>query len=106
MLSLERCRELLSLDQRLDDGQLEKQRDAFYALAELIVEIAHDPEARALVESKIQKVTGFDGALQTLEEDEREEVEERASIMEFDGEIRRDDAERAALAQCLGGKEV
>ena len=35
-----------------------------------------------------------------LTDDQREAWEERAAIMEFDGELSREDAERAAWASC------
>lgn len=86
MLSLQRCRGLLTGDARADsDDQLEATRKQFYDFGRLV--------ARAALQEQ-----RFAQATSRLGEEERADVEERAAIMEFDGRLSRKQAERLALS--------
>jgi hypothetical protein len=93
---------------------LEQLRDQLYGLARVVVEAcprqrhgngprnAPDAARRAIdgaaMDTEPPKPAGFPDAVEMLPEDERYEVEERAGIMEFDGGLDRDAAERAAMS--------
>ena len=86
MLTLQRCRELLETDSPgLSDSELEALRKQLYAIAQVGI------HARA-------RERQFAQAIAALAEDERADVEERAAILEFDGKLSRDQAERLALS--------
>ena len=86
MLSLQRCRELLTGDARaFSDDELEALRTQFYAVAQVGV--------RATIRER-----RFAQAIADLSEEERADVEERAAILEFEGRLSRDQAERLALS--------
>jgi hypothetical protein len=115
MLTLERCRQILGDDAPQSNSDLERMRDQLYGLARVVVEAC--PRQRrgnglrnapagarrtidsAAVDKARAKPAAFPDALAMLPEDERYEVEERAAIMEFDGGLDRDAAERAAFSQ-------
>lgn len=88
MLSLERCRELLS-GVELPDAAIEGTRDSLTALAEIMLD--------EFMARKSVNTLGPDDVPQAL----REEFEERAAIREFEGGMSRDSAERAAFADVL-----
>jgi hypothetical protein len=95
MLSLENCRSLLGADsERLEDGDLELLRDQLYCLARLSL------EAFSIVGDEKQSST-FHDALTLFEQSERECIEERAAVIEFDGKIARETAERIAVSQAV-----
>lgn len=50
-------------------------------------------------------VSGFREALRLVAEDESVAIEERAAILEFDANLPRDKAERAAIALSLRGSD-
>jgi len=91
-LSIERCRALLGNDgDALSDSELEALRDQFYAIASVA--------SRAYL---ARDASPFRTALLRLSEADRIDVEERAAILEFEGKLCRDLAERQALGQRLG----
>ena len=96
MLSIARCRSLLAPATRLTDERLGRVRDDLYALAHLAIDVLEKvgPSAAASIPhpQRLDEVAKF------LTIDELEDVEERAAIMEFDGGVKRDDAERLAVA--------
>lgn len=89
MLSLEKCREVLGDGHDLGDEQLERLRADLYALAEA-VSVYHEQAAN-------QPAVDFRRMMQLADADRQADLEERAAIMEHDGGICRDAAERAAL---------
>jgi hypothetical protein len=93
VLSLQRCRELLGEECPYDDAELEELREQCYEIARVVVDTR--PQAVAPHTEPV-----FD----KLPPGERVEVEERAAVMEFDGGLGRDHAERAALARYLHTK--
>lgn len=91
MLSLSRCREVLAGESaRLSDEQVTQLRDQLYALAETAVQLAH-----------MTPPVDFSLAAASLTTEVRADVEERAAIIEFDGRLSRDQAERFALSRHL-----
>ena len=92
-IPLEHCRALLGEEaQELDDGMLREMRDALYVVAEVLTE-ARDaaPPGSLMLASARQAAPALNW----------EVVEERAAIMEFEGDIPRDVAERMAICDHL-----
>jgi hypothetical protein len=87
-LSLAECRRLIGEDS-ITDEKLEQVRDGFYAVARTVT--------CAYLRGKDRE--GLSIILSALSEDDRAEVEERAAIIEFEGKLSRDQAERLALNQ-------
>jgi hypothetical protein len=75
-LSIDACREKLPANVALSDQELLKRRDEMYAFAEFVVSCA--PAVAA-----------------------REAIAERAAIMEYDGQMCREDAVKAAVRRYL-----
>jgi hypothetical protein len=88
MLSLERCRKLLGSDTKLSDENLATVRDQLYCFAALTLEV-RDIKKKSVFERP--EVGSID----------RDALEERAAIIEFEGKLSRDEAERNALALAL-----
>ena len=90
MFSIQRCREILGTDAPKSDAEIEKVRDQLYAIADVWLargaEVPPTPAAALFA---------------SLSEDDRFEVEERAALMEFDGRLLRDHAERVAFATIM-----
>jgi hypothetical protein len=95
MLSIEQCRALLPADCGLSDRDIEDLREQTYSLAGLLVhhflKQAHNSGA------KLSHAGSFRAALQLVPKDQQAEIEERAAIVEFDGGLTRDEAERTAF---------
>jgi hypothetical protein len=87
MFSLERCREVLGVSD-LDELELQHLRYQLYGLAEVIT----DEITREIRENHPSHKNGFKTALRMLDPAKREEVEERAAIIEFDGGDSRDES--------------
>ncbi|MBM3859221.1 MAG: hypothetical protein FJ395_06180 [Verrucomicrobia bacterium] len=116
MLTLERCREILGKECTLSDSELELLRDQLYGLADVAVEafvdqrqrrgkaspVAYKPEIRAIDGGDGlghgQDPVAFQDAAALLSPDDRAEIEERAAIMELDGGLDRDRAERYSFS--------
>jgi len=95
MLDLERCREILGNHAAISDDRLRRLREEMYLLANVLSEcviagtkggVASSPNAGA-----------FDDAAAHLPMHDRDEAEERAAILEFEGGFSRDEAERRAI---------
>lgn len=94
MLSLDDCRTLLNRDgEELNDADLADLRDQLYSLASLTVERF----------SRIECKEGatFKDALALFGQSERETIEERAAVIEFEGKLEREVAERSAISQAV-----
>jgi hypothetical protein len=105
MLSLQRCREILAGNNDLDDNDLEHLRDQIYGLADVITDqIKHSMPNRAGAYQRgpVNQKNGFAAALRVLTDEEREEIEERAAIIEFEAGANRDEAERRAVLISVG----
>lgn len=88
MLSLERYRTLLGTDSDFPDSELERIRQEARNLAHACIAAAMRGR---------QRETPFHQAIATIPPDARDEAEERAAIIEFDGKIPRRHAEKLAV---------
>ena len=88
MVDLRRCREILGPDCSLTDEQLELLRDQLAGLADIALEAGRGSKGAT---------NAFETVLSLAPEPQRQEIDERASIMEFDGGLLRALAEEAAL---------
>ena len=115
MLSFRHCREILGKGCSLSKAELELLRDQLYALAEVVTEEfpkrvqgrqkprtgEGKPEGRRKG-SELGIITqSFQDLFGLIPEIERDDVEERAAIMEFDGGLDRAEAERRAVCNFL-----
>lgn len=95
VLPVEKMRELLGESaSTLDERELEGLREQMYRLAEHIVSAARAGGAR--------QWSMRAGARNPISPDALADLNERAAIMEFDGGLCRDDAERRALEIVVG----
>lgn len=97
MISLERCRKVLGPNNRLSDESLATVREQLYCFAELSLNIW---DYRKGTESDSLSLRQFCDSEERLEE-----LEERAAIMEFEGNQTRDEAERLAISLSLANDE-
>jgi hypothetical protein len=92
VLSLDSCRRLLAHDGRdLSDADVERLRDQMYMLAGVVVpfyEAHRDQPGPA--------------ACRQLTQEDRDVIEERAAILEFDGQMPRDVATRLSIEAHFG----
>lgn len=93
MHSLEYCRKFLGTDNKLSDEDLATLRDQFYCLAQLMLD-QRDSHRRSILENPSRLPI------------DRETLEERAAIMEFEGNLSRKDAERNAVALALENDQL
>jgi hypothetical protein len=93
MLSLTNCREILGADSaNISDAEMEAIRDQLYYLASVTVNTLQSNRGRSNAFSNLRL------SLNQCLADRCIEVEEIAAVMEFDGRLSRDEAERAAIA--------
>ena len=85
----------------IDDAQLERLRDQLYTLAQVIVDDYAQRPRRGNGDRHISH-QGIAQALASLPVGEREQIDERAAIIEYDGRVERDLAERSSLTNWLG----
>jgi len=111
MLSLKRCREILGSKCTLTDSEIGVLLDQLYGLGTVLLEASLEgrPRETGSIDAQSMALGSRDGhrsarsirslqdALKLLPPDYREELEERAAIHEFDGDLGRDEAERAAI---------
>lgn len=100
MLSLQACRKILGPSCTLSDSDLEQYRDSLYALSDVAFKTypkLRSPKAIALPFSP--KVVTFETMLNHLSDAEREEAKERVSIMEAEGGLPREEAEKFILSK-------
>jgi hypothetical protein len=90
VIDLCRCREMLGPDYQLTNEQLESLRDQLATLAHIALEMGLQ-ELRKGAKSVLDMAAGI------VPEEQREEIRERASIMEFEGGLQRTESERAAI---------
>ena len=94
MLSAARARKLVGPHCPLSDEQLMQLCGELYPLARAVVS-CYLREGAGSCPPTVERT--FATVVDDLPESEREEIEERAAIMEYDGEMSRTEAERAAL---------
>jgi hypothetical protein len=90
VLSLSRCREILGSSCPETDSELEALRDQLMAIADIALAIGREGV-------KSGAASTFHERLKLVSDEQREEIVERAAIMEIDGGLRRAEAEEAAL---------
>ena len=97
MLSLQRCRFLLGPDCKLSDSQLEQLLEDIYALADIAVESCCAKKVAGA--DRGAKPHNDSGCLSAIPGPERDGVEERAAILEFEGGLAKPAAERQAFGE-------
>lgn len=115
MLSLQKCRELVGCNSTLSDSSLELLRDQLYAFADIAttefieqrrsscfensfgkgLQLVANPEALAVP----SETEDFEEFLRLLPAEEHEESEERAAVLEYDGGLIRNQAERVVMIE-------
>lgn len=96
MFNVQECRRFLENQSELTDAQIESLRDDIQDLATVMEDMYLASKESPEVGSDSR---GFHERLGHLPEDKKEAALERAAIMEFEGGLERDPAERAALAR-------
>ncbi len=96
MLSLERCRKLLGTENSLPDESLVTLRDQLYCLAELVLDLRGSEQK--LSDSAFEQIA--------RSREDPDALIERAAIIEFDGKVSRDEAERRAISMSLASEHV
>jgi hypothetical protein len=115
MFSLQKCRELLGNDSTLSNEALELLRDQLYALADIATtefievrrksrfenpgECRPNQPAIAAASVKVEEAREFEEFVSPFPVDEREELEERAAVLEFDAGMARYQAERVVMIE-------
>ena len=90
-LSVEDCRRLIGSSARdLSDAQVERLRNEMYDLASCVVGACNEDRA-----------IGERGTLDLIPEEDRDGVEERAAVLQFDANMPRSVATRTACASYL-----
>jgi hypothetical protein len=105
MLSIKNCKKLMTANPSLEDREIESLRDSLYGLAHVVVErfkSGATPSTTEIQQLKREDAT-FSEIVDNLPEDERNIVEERAAIMQFDGGCDRQTAEHYALRDYWNG---
>jgi hypothetical protein len=99
MLSVRRCRELLGVEAA---GRADEE---IQALCEQLYDLGRMAVTEFVKTQKLAKpqsnVLDFRAAFGHFVDGEIDSIEERAAIIEFDGKLPRDEAERAAIAMTL-----
>ena len=103
MISIERCRKILN-DSSLSDQEVKEIRSSLYGLANETIEFLTENSKFpfALIDEKSTFTDNFETALRNVPPAEREAMEERAAILEFDGGLDRELAERKAFSDYFG----
>lgn len=96
MISLKRCRKVLGPKISVPDETLVKLREQLYCFAELALDIRG--QRQKSVNITLEQVATSSEDLDVLQE--------RAAIIEFDGKVTRDEAERMAVSLTLASKLV
>lgn len=79
----------------MTDLEVERLRDGFAVVAGLVLDGAR----------RGAETTPAEEAFNMVPMEQREDILERAAIMEFDGGLKRDRAERAAFGIVVGGRK-
>jgi hypothetical protein len=91
MLSLDNCRRYLRTDEDISDEELAIVREQLFALAGTLLDFWKNERAGTT------EIRSIDSAKEFFAPDQVESIEERAAVIEFDGNYSRDEAERLAI---------
>jgi hypothetical protein len=94
MLSLEHCHKELGKGLKISDEELTALREQLYILAGTLVDAW-------LTKPTLSEGECFESAKKWLPADKIECIEERAAVIEFNGNYNRDQAERLAIKSAL-----
>lgn len=97
LLDLEKCRLLLGTDCKLTDSQLEQLRQEIYALSDVVLESFCAQKLPGA--GRTGKSQNISGCLNGIPHPEREAVEERAAILEFERGLKKSEADRQAFGE-------
>ncbi len=97
MLSTKRCREIIDRNRVATDENINEIRDVFMVLADVVLDLAETQDAAMDTDQ-------FCIILEDLPDEDREALEERIAIREFDGDMNRDEAGRCTLTDYLRGR--
>lgn len=97
MISLERCRKILGPNNPVSDENLAALREQLYSFAELALDI-RDRSSDSPVASAFDQIASS--------HEDPDVLRERAAIIEFDGNISRDEAERMAVGLSLENERI
>lgn len=97
MISLERCRKVLGPNNAVSDENLAALRDQLYSFAELALDI-RDRRSDFHVASAFEQIASS--------QEDPDVLRERAAIIEFDGDVSRDEAERMAVGLSLENERI
>jgi hypothetical protein len=97
VLTLQKCRSLLGTDCKLIDTQLEQLRAELYALSDVVIEVYSAQKRANPADSS--KLKNTETCLTAVPQEERQAVEERAAILEFEGGLKKSEAERQAFGE-------
>jgi hypothetical protein len=109
VLSNARCRALLGLDCNLTDAQLDRLRHDLYALAQIMIEGLRNRQEcsnmapSAVVLPSIWAHSNVPTSTPLTPED-RDSLEERSAILEFEAGLDREQAEKETLLEWAGRK--
>lgn len=93
-VSIDHCRKILGPYEAVSDENLATLREQLYRFAELIFDVREDrKKCSGFIETHFEQTSNF--------QEEREILRERAAIIEFDGKVSRDEAERMAIGLSL-----
>jgi len=98
MPSLKECRKILGPTCTLSDSELDLLQESLKALAHIAIENYPKfklPKQKTSPNQK--KSVSFENILDLLSEAEREEAMERVSILEFEGRLPREEAEKTVI---------
>jgi len=98
MISIEHCRKVLGPRNGLSDESLATLRAQLYCFAELFLDVRDRQQTSDL------ELTAFEQVANSPED--LEALRERAAIIEFDGNLSRDEAERMAITISLENERL
>src|ERR1051326_9524697 len=97
MISLERCRKILGPNNPVSDENLAALREQLYSFAELALDI-RDRTSDLPVASAFEQIASS--------REDPNVLRERAAIIEFDGNVSRDEAEPMAVGISLENERI
>ena len=105
MFSLDRCRDIIGQHIEIDDVELTDLRDQLYGLAHIIADkIVNQNSGVQTLDDYTE--SDYRATTKLLTESEREDVEERAAIIEFEAGTKRGEAERRAVIAALQNRSA